>query len=39
FGMGLMLFVITYLISKAFYLICVKYLKWNISVVKRSGIS
>ncbi|MFW0761450.1 HAAS signaling domain-containing protein [Staphylococcus cohnii] len=39
FGMGLMLFVITYLISKAFYLICVKYLKWNISVVKKSGIS
>ena len=39
FGMGLMLFVITYLITKAFYLICVKYLKWNINVVKRSGVS
>src|SRR5699024_10799978 len=39
FGVGLMLFVITYLISKAFYLICVKYLRWNIKVVKRSAVS
>ena len=39
FGVGLMLFVITYLISKAFYLICVKYLRWNIKVVRRSAVS
>src|SRR5699024_5570135 len=39
FSVGLMLFVITYLISKAFYLICVKYLRWNIKVVKRSAVS
>ncbi|MFQ3844148.1 DUF1700 domain-containing protein [Staphylococcus pseudoxylosus] len=34
FGLGLILFVITYLITKGFYILCVKYLKWNIKVVK-----
>jgi len=36
FGIGLMLFVITYLITKGFYILCVKYLKWNIQVMKGS---
>lgn len=37
FGLGLILFVITYLITKGFYILCVKYLKWNIKVVKGSA--
>ncbi|MDW4146736.1 DUF1700 domain-containing protein [Staphylococcus saprophyticus] len=37
FGLGLILFVITYLITKGFYVLCVKYLKWNIHVVKGSA--
>jgi len=37
FGLGLILFVITYLITKGFYVLCVKYLKWNIYVVKGSA--
>ncbi|NWK83197.1 DUF1700 domain-containing protein [Staphylococcus sp. GSSP0090] len=37
FGLGIILFVITYLITKGFYVLCVKYLKWNIRVVKGSA--
>ncbi|PHK50311.1 HAAS signaling domain-containing protein [Staphylococcus edaphicus] len=37
FGFGLILFVMTYLITKGFYLLCVKYLKWNIHVMKGSA--
>lgn len=36
FGLGLILFTITYLLTKWSYKLIVKYLRWNISVVKGS---
>lgn len=37
FGLGLVLFVVTYLLTKWSYQLTVKYLRWNISIVKGSA--
>ena len=37
FGLGLMIFTVTYLLTKWSYKLFVKYLRWNISIVKGSA--
>nr|WP_263314404.1 DUF1700 domain-containing protein [Mammaliicoccus sp. Marseille-Q6498] len=37
FGLGLVLFTITFVLTKWFYKLFVKYLRWNISIVKGSA--